>query len=155
MSSSSHDLFFLVNEKGRNVLISPTSQERRNKLKKKVLWTESGDMGFGLAGISMSQILNGTCVYVCVCVCVCVCACTCVCSLSRVWLFGTPWAVDSQAPLFMEFSRQEYRNRLPFPTPRDLPEPGIEPFSLVSPALAGEFFTTRATWEVLNGTYLC
>ena len=42
----------------------------------------------------------------------------------------------------MGFSRQEYWSRLPFPTPGDLPDPGIEPASLVSPALAGRFFTT-------------
>ena len=47
-----------------------------------------------------------------------------------------------QAPLDMEFSRQEYWSRLPFPTPGDLPDPGIEPASLASPTLAGGFFTT-------------
>ena len=46
----------------------------------------------------------------------------------------------------MEFSRQEYWNGLPFSTPEDLPNPGIEPGSLASPALAGGFFTTSATW---------
>ena len=50
----------------------------------------------------------------------------------------------------MGFSRQEYWNGLPFPTPGDLPDPGIEPATLVSPALAGKFFTTSTTWEVLN-----
>ena len=54
----------------------------------------------------------------------------------------TPWTVDYQAPLFMEFPRQEYWNGLPFPTPGDLPDPGIETASLVSPALVGRFFTT-------------
>ena len=44
-----------------------------------------------------------------------------------VWLFLTPWTVACQASLSMEFSRQEYRSGLPFPTPRDLPNPGIEP----------------------------
>ena len=48
----------------------------------------------------------------------------------------------SQAPLSMEFSRQENWSGLPFPTPGDLPDPGIEPMSLASPALAGRFFTT-------------
>ena len=48
-----------------------------------------------------------------------------------------------QAPPSMEYSRQEYWSRLPFPTPGDLPNPGIEPTSLVSPALAGGFFTTE------------
>jgi len=47
----------------------------------------------------------------------------------------------------MVFSRQEYWRRLPFPSQGDLPDPGIEPTSLTSPALAGGFFTTRATWE--------
>ena len=47
----------------------------------------------------------------------------------------------------MEFSSQEYWSELPFPTMRDLPDPGIKPSSLMSPALAGGFFTTSATWE--------
>ena len=47
----------------------------------------------------------------------------------------------------MGFSRQEYWSGLPFPPPGDLPDPGIEPTSLMSPALAGRFFTTSATWE--------
>ena len=49
----------------------------------------------------------------------------------------------------MGFSRQELWSGLPCPPPGDLPKPGIEPMSLTSPALAGEFFTTRATWEAL------
>ena len=52
-----------------------------------------------------------------------------------------------QAHLFMGFSRQEYWSGLPFPSPGDLPNPGIKPTSLASPALAGRFFTTRTTWE--------
>ena len=52
----------------------------------------------------------------------------------------TPWTIALQAPLSMEFSRQEYWSRLLFPTPRDLPDPGIEP---MSPELAGGFFTTE------------
>ena len=47
----------------------------------------------------------------------------------------------------MELSRQEYWSGLPFPTPGDLPDPGIKPVSPASPASAGGFFTTRATWE--------
>ena len=62
--------------------------------------------------------------------------------LSRVRLFLTPWTVACQAPLSMEFSRQEYRSGQPFSTPGNLPDPGIEPVSLVSSALAGGFFTT-------------
>ena len=60
----------------------------------------------------------------------------------HVRLFATPGTVVCQAPLSMEFSRQEYWSRLPFPTPEDLPDPGMEPTSLVPPALAGGFFTT-------------
>ena len=51
----------------------------------------------------------------------------------------------------MGFSKQEYYSELPFPTPGDLPDPGIEPTSLASPALAGGFFTTRAAWEAILG----
>ena len=57
--------------------------------------------------------------------------------------FATPWTVVHQAPLSMGFPRQEYWSRLPFPSPGDHPYPGIEPMSPVSPALAGEFFTTE------------
>ena len=49
--------------------------------------------------------------------------------LSRVRLFATPWTVAYQAPLSMGFSRQEYWSGLPFPSPGDLPDPGIEPWS--------------------------
>ena len=65
------------------------------------------------------------------------------CMLSRfshVQLFETPWTVAYQAPLSMRFSREEYWSGLPFPSPRDLLNPGIELTSLTSPALAGWFF---------------
>ena len=65
--------------------------------------------------------------------------------LSCVQLFATPWIVAHQALLSMEFSRQEYWSGPPLATPGDLPNPGIEPASLASPALAGEFFTNSAT----------
>ena len=55
--------------------------------------------------------------------------------------------VDCQIPLPMEFFRQEYWSRLPFPTPEHLPDPGIEPATHVSPALAGRFITTSTTCE--------
>ena len=58
-------------------------------------------------------------------------------------LFATPWTVACQAPLFMGFSRQEYWSGLPCPPPGDPPNPGIRPRSLISPALAGGFFTTE------------
>ena len=67
-------------------------------------------------------------------------------SLSRIRLFATKWTVTRQAPLSMEFPRQEYWRGLPFPSPGDLPDPGIEPVSLESPALGGRFFTTSATY---------
>ena len=61
--------------------------------------------------------------------------------LSRVWHLATPWTVACQAPLPMELSRQEYWSGMSFSPPGDLPNPGIEPESLASHALAGEFFT--------------
>ena len=61
----------------------------------------------------------------------------------------TPWTVVCQAPLSMGFFRQEYWSRLSCPPPGDLPNPGIEPTSLMSPALAGRFFTTNTPWEAL------
>ena len=67
---------------------------------------------------------------------------------SHVRLFATLWTVAHQAPLSMEFSRQEYWSGLPCSPPGDLPNPGIEPMSLMSPALVGAFFTTSATWEL-------
>ena len=66
---------------------------------------------------------------------------------SRVQLFATLWTVTHQAPLSMGFSRQGYWNGLLCPSPGDLPDPGTESTSPVSPALAGWFFTTSATWE--------
>ena len=63
-------------------------------------------------------------------------------SLSRAQLFATPWIIALQAPLSMEFSRQDYWSGLPFPSPGDLPDPGIEPASPVPPSLVGRFFTT-------------
>jgi len=66
----------------------------------------------------------------------------------------TPWTIAHQTPLSLGFSRQEYGSGLPFPSPGDLSDPGIEPASLMSAALAGRFFTTRATWEPLGIDYL-
>ena len=63
--------------------------------------------------------------------------------LSHVRLFASLWIVAHQAPLSMGFPRQEYWSGLPFPSPGDLCNPGIEPASLVSPALTGGFFTTE------------
>ncbi|XP_060263209.1 dynein light chain Tctex-type 3 isoform X1 [Ovis aries] len=66
----------------------------------------------------------------------------CMCMLSHfspVRLFVTPWTVAHQVPLSTGSPRQEYWSGLPFPSPGDLPAPGIEPTSLMSPALAGRF----------------
>ena len=67
--------------------------------------------------------------------------------LSRVHLFATPWTVACQVPLSMRFSRQEYWSGLSCPPPGDLPDPGIEPVSIMFYELAGRFFTTRATFN--------
>ena len=72
----------------------------------------------------------------------------------HVRLFVTPWTVARQASLSMGFSKQEYWSGLPSPPPRDLPHPGIKPASLMSPALAGRFFTLSITWEALS-SYAC
>ena len=68
---------------------------------------------------------------------------------SHVQLFATLWTVACQVPLSMGFSRQEYWSGLPFPPPGNLSNPWIKFVSLMSPALAGGFFTTSATWEAL------
>ena len=72
--------------------------------------------------------------------------------LSHGQLLATPGTVARQAPLSMGFSRQEYWSGLPCPSPGDLPDPGTEPMSLVSPALAGGFFTTEppGNWEAVQ-----
>ena len=69
-------------------------------------------------------------------------------SLSRVRLFATPWTVAYDAPLSIRFSRQEYWSGLPFPSPQNLPDPGIKP---ASPELACKFFTTEPPGKPLNG----
>ena len=62
--------------------------------------------------------------------------------LTLLRLFATPWTVACQAPLSMEFARQKYWRGLPFPTPGDLPNPGIKPASPASSPLVGRFFIT-------------
>ena len=69
---------------------------------------------------------------------------------SHVRLFATLWTVALQAPLSMGFSRHEYWSGLLCSPPGDLPDPGMEPSSLMSLALAGRFFTTSCTWEALE-----
>ena len=73
---------------------------------------------------------------------------------SQARLFASPRIVAHQAPLSVGFYRQEYWSELPFPSPRDLPDPGIKPTSLESPALSGRFFITappgKSNSEVRN-----
>ena len=66
---------------------------------------------------------------------------------SQIQFFATPWTVAHQASLSIGFSRQEYWGGLPFPTPRDLSHPGIEPKSFTSHALANWFLTTSTTQD--------
>ena len=76
-----------------------------------------------------------------------VCA-VCAKSLQSCSTLYDPMDYSLPGPLSMGFSRQGYWSGLPFPSPGDLPDPGIAPVSLMCPALAGRFFTTNATWEV-------
>ena len=72
--------------------------------------------------------------------------------LQSCWTLCDLWTIASQAPLSTGFSRQEYWSGLPYLPPGDLPDPGIEPTSLVSPALAGRYFTSGVTWEANQTT---
>ena len=69
-------------------------------------------------------------------------------SLSRVRLFATPWTAAHQAPPSMGFSKQEYWSGLPFPSPGDLPNPGIE---LGSSALQADALTSELPGKPLKG----
>jgi len=69
---------------------------------------------------------------------------------SFVWLFVIPWTVAHQALLSMGFSWQKCWSGWPSPPTGDLSDPGMEPESIMSPALAAMFFTTSATWEAHN-----
>ena len=73
---------------------------------------------------------------------------------SHVLFFATLWTVVCQAPLSMGFSKQAHWSGLPCPPPGDLSDPGIEPATLTSPALAGGFVTTRVSWEALQRLYI-
>ena len=77
---------------------------------------------------------------------------TVVSSLSHVQLFETPSTVALQAPVSVRFPRQEYFSGLPFPSPRDLSDSGIKLTSLVSPALAGQFFIAEPPGKPGNAT---
>ena len=85
----------------------------------------------------------------------------CLWVLSHIRLFATPWTAAHQTPLSMGFPQQGYYSRLPFPSPWDLPGPGIEPVSSGSPALADRFFTAEPPgkpiqlWWASNIFLLC
>ena len=72
-------------------------------------------------------------------------------SLSHVQLFVTPWTVAHQAPPSIEFSRQEYWSGLPFPSPGDLPNPGIKPGS---PALQADALQSEPPGNPNNRIYI-
>ena len=80
-------------------------------------------------------------------------ACVCAKSLQLCPTLCDSVDCSHQSPLSMGFCRQEYWNRLPCPPPGDLPNLGIEPMSLMSPALASGFFTTSTMWEAHLLTY--
>ena len=82
--------------------------------------------------------------------CMYVSVCACAKSLQSRLTLSDLWTVACQALLLVGFSRQEYWSGLPCPPPEDLPDPGFEPKSLTSPVSAGRFFTTSASWEVLQ-----
>ena len=65
------------------------------------------------------------------------------------YLFVTTWTIARQAPLSVGFPRQKYWSGLPFPSPRDLPDPGLKPTSPAPPAPACRFFTAGTTSEAL------
>ena len=73
-------------------------------------------------------------------------------SLSRVRLFATPWTVTYQVPPSMEFSRQEYQSGLPFPSPGDLPDAGIEPRS---PALRADALPSEPPGKPIYALVYC
>ena len=88
---------------------------------------------------------------------ICYICCAVLSRFSRDRLFVTRQTVAHQAPLSMGLSRQECPSGLPCPPPADLFNPGVKPASLMSPALAalaGRFFTTKATWEAYIYTYI-
>ena len=119
-----HSLFMMAQLWNESFLRSPASFHFETQCLETVseCWLSSPLLGHhcsalrsGRAGYFMHVYLS-TCVHTCM--------------LSCVWLFATPWTVTQQAPLFMEFSRQEHWSGLPFPSPRHLPNPGIKPVSL-------------------------
>ena len=77
----------------------------------------------------------------------------CACMLRCVWFFATLWTVACQVPLSMGFSRQEYWNGLPFPSPGDFPDPQIELVSPESHALTDVSFTTEPLFHWMQTSW--
>ena len=89
--------------------------------------SKPGWMGASSCLVSPEHTCSSVCLSLLGLILVRVCVCACVCeSLSHVQLFATPWSVAHQAPLSVEFSRQEYWSGLPFPSPEELPDPGMD-----------------------------
>ena len=126
---------------GVEIQLQPQRSFRVSKLHVCIMQTERRERRKETAQKSMRQTQHHESATLRVCVYACWVS-------SVVFDSATPWTVAHQAPLSMGFSRQEYWSGLPCPPPGDLPDPGIKPASLESPALAGRFFNTRATWEV-------
>ena len=112
---------------------NPKKTPKKQRTSVMVLWLRIHVTAQGMQVLSLVWGLRSR---VCVCVCMCVCACACARVLSCIQLFVTLWTVACQALLSTEFSRQEYWSGLPFPSPEDLPNPGIQPRLPVSPTLA-------------------
>ena len=91
--------------------------------------------------LAMAALLLHLVILLCTLLEILILKCTvCACVLSHVWLFEIPWTGALQAPLSMEFSRQKYCSVLLFPTPGDLPDPGIETCVYCISCIGGEFF---------------
>ena len=93
-------------------------------------------------------VCAGVCAGVCVLVCVLVCVCWCVCAQSCLILCD-PLDCSPPGSSVHGIFLVRILEKLPFPTPGDLPDPGIEPVSHASPALAGGFFTTSTVWKAI------
>ena len=103
--------------------------------------TASGDSWGGIvSSLTVPSLITWSQTYCIVCACM-------LSSFNHVELFVTPWTVACQTPLSRGFFRQEYWRGLLCPPPGKLPDPGIEPRSLMSPVLSGGFFTASTSWE--------
>ena len=116
---------------GTGVTVTPVSKKLKNTTEPK-LW-QKPLITLGTEKLTITHALTFESWEVQIDLCV-----LCAQSLSQVPLFLIPWTVAHQAPLFMGFSNKEYWSELPFPTPRDLPNPEIRPACLTSPALASD-----------------